>query len=133
MLIKYEQDGQAYAQASGRVYSLKHRETQSGKAMATFSIAYGTEKAEFGDQVQNKHINCIAFAYLAEYIKSLDDSKHKINLLVCGKLQTSEYQGNTREEILCDFVIGQPIADATVKRIEQERKKEDDDFDDLNI
>ena len=133
MFLKHEQDGQTYAKASGRVYNLKHRETQTGKAMTTFSIAYGTEKADFGDQVQNKYINCIAFAYLAEYIKSLDDGKHKINLLVCGKLQVNEYQGNTREEILCDFIIGQPIADTTVKRIEQERKKEDDSWDDINF
>lgn len=132
MLIKYEQDGQTYAQVSGVVYSLKSRETQSGKAMATFAVAYGV-KQEFGDKVQNVYMNCIAFASLAEYITSLDDGVHKSRVLACGKLQTNEYQGNTREEILCDFIIGQPIADATVKRMEEQQKQEEDDFGDINI
>lgn len=133
MLIKYEHDGQSYAQVSGCVYNLKSRETQSGKPMATFSIAYGTEKSEFGDSTQNKYMNCIAFASLAEYITSLNDGVHKSRVLACGKLQTNEYKGTTREEILCDFIIGQPIADATVKRVEEQRKKEDESWDDINF
>lgn len=133
MLIKYEQDGQAYAMASGRVYGMKFRETTNGKPMCTFSIAYDHCKDEFGDRDKNKYINCIAFAYLAEYIKSLDDGKHNVTVMACGKLQTNEYKGNTREEILCNFIIGQPIADATVKRMEEQRKKDENDWDDIDF
>lgn len=130
MLLKYEHESQTYAQASGVVYNLKSRETKSAKAMTVFSLAFGIKESEFADRTQNKYINCIAFASLAEYINSLNDGVHKIRVLVCGKLQTSEYQGNTREEILCDFIIGQPIADTTIKREEERRKKEEDDADD---
>lgn len=132
MLIKYEQDGQTYAAVTGVVYSLKSRETQSGKAMATFSVVYGV-KQEFGDKVQNVYMNCLAFASLADYITSLNDGVHKSRVLACGKLQTNEYQGNTQEEILCDFIIGQPIAESTIKRAEERQKKEEDDFGDINF
>lgn len=133
MLLKYEQDGIWYAEASGRVYNLKSRETQSGKPMATFAVAFGTKQSEFGDTVQNLYITAIAFAYLAEYIQSLDDGQHKIHVLIGGKLQNKEYNGITREEILCDFIIGQPLADSTIKRAEERQKKEDEDYNDLNF
>lgn len=133
MLIKYEQDGQTYAAVTGVVYSLKSRQTQKGKPMATFSVAYGIEQSEFGDRTQNKFMNCIAFASLAEYITSLDDGVHKSRVLACGKLQTNEYQGTAREEILCDFIIGQPIAETTIKRVEEQQQKEEDSWGDINF
>lgn len=133
MLLKYEQDGVTYAEATGRLYNLKSRETQSGKPMATFSVAYDYTMGDFGDKAQNKYISAVAFAYLAEYIQSLDDGQHKIHVLICGKLQTKECNGITCEEILCDFIIGQPLADSTIKRAEERQKKEDEDYDDLNF
>lgn len=133
MLLKYEQDGVTYVEASGRVYNLKSRETQNGKPMVTFAVAFGTKQSEFGDKVQNLYINAVAFAYLAEYMQILDDGQHKIHVLIGGKMQTKEYHGATREEILCDFIIGQPLADSTIKRAEERQKKEDEDYDDLNF
>lgn len=131
-LIKWRENDTDYALATGVVYSLKTNKTRNNKQYASFSIAYGYTHDDFNKPI-NLYISCKAWASLAEYITSLDDGVHKSRVLACGKLQTNEYQGNTREEILCDFIIGQPIADATVKRMEEQQKQEEDDFGDINI
>ena len=131
-LIKWRENDTEYMLATGVVYGLKFNKTRNDKQYASFSIAYGYTHDEFNKPI-NLYVSCKAWASLAEYIKSLDDGVHKIRVLVCGKLQTNEYQGTTREEILCDFIIGQPIADTAVKREEERRKKEDDSWDDINF
>lgn len=132
-IIKYTQDDTTYASVTGRLYSIRYKESvgQNAKPMATFSVAVDYKNDQF-DKPTNVYINCIAWGNLAEYIGELQDGQEKHRVLVCGKLRMSEYKGESREQLEADFIILQPTTIITEEK-KPKRKKVEEDYEDINF
>lgn len=131
-IIKYTQDETTYAIVTGRIYSIRYKDSvgQNAKPMATFSIAYDWKKDEF-DKPTNVYINCVAWGNLAEYISELQDRQDKPNLIACGKLKTSEWNGESREQVECDYISIQPTTTEVGEKKPKQKKVVDPIDDDL--
>ena len=132
-IIKYTQDEITYAIVTGRLYSLKYRESvgDKGKPMATFSIAYDWKKDEF-DKAINLYMNCICWSALAEFIGELQERQDKPNVMVCGKIKVSEWNGESREQLEADYIQLQPTTTVVTEEKKPKQKKvvepEDEDL-----
>lgn len=132
-IIKYIEDEATYATVTGRLCNIKFRESvgKNAKPMATFSAAYDYERDEF-DKPTNLYMNCIAWGDLAEYIGELQDNQEKPRVLVCGRLKTSEWKGESREQLEADFIMLQPTTIITEEK-KPKRKKGEEDYEDINF
>ena len=132
-IIKYIQDETTYATVTGRLCNIKFRESvgSKGKAVATFSVAYDYARDEF-DKPTNLYMNCIAWGDLAEYIGELQDSQERHRVLVCGRLKTNEWKGESREQLEADFIMLQPTTIITEEK-KPKSKKTPEDYDDINF
>lgn len=132
-LIKYPPDNPEYTLVTGRLYSLKFRESvgEKGKPMTTFALAYDWKKDEF-DKPCNLYMNCVAWGALAEYISELQERQDKPSVMVCGKIKASEYRGESREQLEVDFIQLQPTT-ITEEKKPKRKKTEEEPFDDINF
>lgn len=131
-IIKYTESDTTYAIVTGRIYSLKVRETQSGKPMATFSVAYDYHRDEF-DKPTNVYMNCIAWSTLAEFIGGLQERQDKPSIMVCGKIKVSEWNGESREQLEVDFIQLQPTTTVAEEKKPKHKKIENEIDEDLNF
>ena len=131
-LIKQTQDDVTYAIATGRIYSVRYRDSvgKNNKPMATFSVGYDYTLDDEGKAV-NLYISCVVWGNLAEYIGELADRQDKPNLIACGKLKTSEYNDTIREQIEVDYVSLQPTTTEVGEKKPKQKKVVEPEDEDL--
>ena len=131
-IIKYTQDETTYAIVTGRLYRIRYKESvgQNAKPMTAFSVAYDYSRDEF-DKPTNLYMNCIAWGDLAEYIGELQDSQERHRVLVCGRLKTSDWKGESREQLEADFIMLQPTTIITEEK--KSKRKKVEEYEDINF
>lgn len=100
------------------------------KRLARFGVAYGYETDDFGE-VKNKYKNCIAWGNLADFANSLEPrTKVKID----GYLEENDYNGETREQIRCEFItVLQEPSESEQEKPKKKEKAQASDWEDTEI
>ncbi len=102
-IIRYKQKEIEYCIITGRMFNVKL--TQSEESSRTnFTIAYNYSLDDF-DNLVNDKMYCVAWNDLAIFVKSIP---YKTSVMAVGKIKQYTWNGETREEFVCDFVIPQP-------------------------
>lgn len=109
------------------MFNLNVKAVSGNKKLAQFAVAVDYTSDDFGRTI-NIFENVIAWTDLAHYMEQFVGADRNIRLLVVGKLQTAEYQGKEREQIIADYIAEQPKFTTPIK---EKKNKEHDEFDDL--
>ena len=112
----------------GTAYGVNYYGIEDGRqtSFCRFRLNYGYELDEFDKQHQ-LYFSCIAFGDKADYIQSVTDDA-KPTLLVCGRVETKEYNGKQIEQIVVEYVSVQPTLPTGVKKKREMEKFSDIDF-----
>ena len=110
----------------GTAYGVNYYGTEDGRktSFCRLRCNYGFVN-EFGDKNQQLYITCVAFGEKADYIAAVTDTA-KPTLLICGRWEEREYNGEMKEQVVVEWVSVQPTLPAT-------KKKREEDFSDIDI
>ena len=110
----------------GTAYGIRYYGIDDGRetSFCRFRCNYGFRESDFGDKEQ-LYFTCVAFGEKADYIAAVTDNA-KPTLLICGRWEEREYNGEMKEQVVVEYVSVQPTLPAA-------KKKREDDFSDIDI
>lgn len=110
----------------GTAYNVKYYGVDDGRenSFCRLRLNYGFKTDEFGDRHQ-LYFTCVAYGALADYIQAVTEGE-KPTLLICGRWEEREYNGEKKEQVVVEYVSVQPTLPAA-------KKKREDDFSDIDI
>lgn len=98
------------------------RSTQSGKSVASFTVA--TDNG-YGENKQTAFINCVAFGKTAEFISNYF-ARGKM-IILCGRLSTRTWEGQDGKRNYATEVIADEVYFGEAKKEKEEAEKETED------
>lgn len=126
-MILWDKENQS-AILVGTAYSVRYYSTDDGRqtSFCRLRLNYGYELDEFNNK-QQLYISCTAFGEKADYIQVVTDDA-KPTLLVCGRVEEQEYNGQQIEQIVIEYVSAQPMTPTAIKKKREEERFPDIDF-----
>ena len=110
----------------GTAYGVKYYGIEDGRenSFCRLRLNYGFAIDQFGDKEQ-LYFTCVAFGEKADYIAAVTENA-KPTLLICGRWEEREYNGEKKEQVVVEWVSVQPTLPAA-------KKKWEEDFSDIDI
>lgn len=86
----------------------EQRETQTGIAMANFTIACNRRKFKDQDEAEADFLRCVAWRNTAEYVMKYLHKGDKIGLT--GRIQTRSYQDDTGKTVYITEIVANEVS-----------------------